>query len=105
MAEAKMKFKINIKKIEEEVQEIIKKHENIIKEKIAFSLFIMFYYKYNFCFEPDKYLTKIKLKEAKQMWKLGKIKNKLKNFFSLADQIFKMNLINNDKKENVNDNN
>lgn len=108
MAKAEMKFKIDteqIKSIEKTVKETIKEREDKIKEKIAFSLFTMYYYKYHFVFERDKFLNKLTLEEIKQTWILGKMKNKLKYFFSLADQVFEMNLNNKSKKENVNDNN
>lgn len=108
MAKSEMKFKINTEQIEsikKTVKEVIEKREDEIKEKIAFSLFIMYYYKHHFCLEQDKYLIKMKLEELKQMWILGKMKNKLKYFFSLANQIFEMDLNNKNKKESVNDNN
>jgi len=81
------------------VEKIIEGYQDQIKEKIAFSLFAMFYYKHNFCFEQDEYLNKMKFEKIKQMWKLGKMKKKLKKFFSLADQVFEMDLNNKDKND------
>jgi hypothetical protein len=106
MAKMETILHVNTNYIEKEVKKIIKKHEDKLIEKIAFSLFTIFYYKHNFCFEQDKYLNKMKLEEIKQLWILGKMKNKVKNFISLGKQIFDMKFDDNkENKENINDNN
>lgn len=104
MAKAEMKLKINTKQAEKTLQEMIKKHEDKIKEKIAFSLFCMFYYKHRFVFEQDEYLIKMTFDELKQIWELGKQKKKLKKFFDLAEQVFKIDLDDSCKEGSKNDN-
>lgn len=97
-----------IKKFEEElgkkIEEIEEREKNIVLEKIAFSLFATYYYKHSFFYEQDDCLNKACFLDINVMWQLGKTKNKLKKFFSLAEIVFDMDLDNNKKVDN-NDNN
>ena len=72
------------------MKEIIDKITNTEKEKIAFSLFCMYYYNYDFKLESDDYLTDLKIKELKDLWELGKSKDKLQFFFNLAEKFYKV---------------
>lgn len=96
MAKIPNEVKINIQ--EEIIENILKKHindiERILIEKIAFSLFSMYYYKHNFIpGESDLYYN-IWIKELLKTWRLGKEKNKLKFFFDLAEKVYKLNFNN-----------
>lgn len=79
--------------IRKKCDELVKDQENYIKEKIAFAAFINHYYKHRLQLEGDKYLREMMLKELKEIWVLGKKENKLEFFFSLADEVFNIDLI------------
>ena len=101
MAKSESEIKINTDKIEVKIKKTILNHKYNIKEKIAFALFIMHYYKHEFSFIQDEYLIKLKLKEIKNYWEVGKLKNKVKNFLSLADEIFDIEFNNNKIKKDI----
>ena len=93
MAKIPNEVKVSIQ--EEIIENMLKKYiidiEKILIEKIAFSLFIMHYYKHNFIIGESDLYYNIQLEKEKEMWKLGKEKNKLKFFFDLAEKIYKLN--------------
>lgn len=87
--------KKSINKVERHMKEVINKIKKERKEKhiekIAFSLFCMHYYDCNFKYENDDYLIDLEIKRLKDIWKLGKLKNKLQSFFNLAEKFYKVN--------------
>jgi len=76
------------------MKEITDKMINKEKEKIAFSLFCMYNYSLDFKFEKDDYLINLRIKELKDLWELGKSKNKLQFFFNLAEKFYEVNFNN-----------
>lgn len=68
---------------------MMKKDEKY-KEKMAFSLFCMYYYKFKFSLNQEDYLVKLTIIELKELWKLGKLKNKLNYFFNLAEKFYEV---------------
>lgn len=78
--------------IKKEVEKLVKKEHSIYIEKIAFSLFIMFYYKQNFSLSYDPILLKTELKKTIIIWNLGKKENKLDFWLNLAELISMFNL-------------
>jgi len=82
-----------VNKFNHDVDEIINREtiEDEYIEGIAFSLFCMHYYNYDFMPGNDDYLIDLKIKELKDLWKLGKLKNKLQFFFNLAEKFYEIN--------------
>jgi len=64
--------------------------KNLIKDKIAFSLFTMFYNNYRFNINQSPSSSKKILKEMRTIWKSAIEKNRAGYFFVLADQIFRL---------------
>jgi len=97
-----IKISVNTDEIEKKIQETVKEYENNIIEKIAFSLFIMNYFKHEFIPGESDLYYKVHILKEREMWKSGNQKNRLKFFFDLAEKIYKTNLNNKDKcsKEN-----
>lgn len=94
------------KRMKELIEKVEKKKKEQIIEKVAFSLFITSYYKHEFTPGESNLYYEIHLEKMKNMWILGKQKNKLKFFFDLAYKIYNLNLNNIDlNKENNNDKN
>lgn len=68
--------------------------EKKVIEKIAFSLFSMYYYNQDFTPGFDEFYYNVRIKGLLETWGLGKEKNKLKFFFDLAEKIYKLNFNN-----------
>lgn len=87
--------KIFNNRVERHMKEVINKIEKECKEinieKIAFSLFCTYYFNNKFMFEKDDYLIDLEIKRLKEIWKLGKLKNKLQSFFNLAEKFYEVN--------------
>ena len=79
-----------LNKLKQEVDKIIFNDIKINKEKIAFSLFCMYCYSHDFTYLLEDYLIDLKIKELKDLWELGKSKDKLQFFFNLAEKFYKV---------------
>lgn len=72
------------------VNELTKINKEIHIEKIAFSLFCMHYYSHDFTYLLEDYLIDLKIKGLKDLWELGKSKDKLQFFFNLAEKFYEV---------------
>ena len=76
--------------IEETVDKIYERNKEIHIEKIAFSLFCMHCYSHDFTYLLEDYLIDLKIRELKDLWELGKVKDKLQYFFNLAEKFYEV---------------
>lgn len=90
-----------LRAFKKECEKVVTKYEDIIIEKIAFSLFCMCHYKHRL-YDEQNFILRSTLKELSQTWKLGKIKGETGYFILLAKNIFKINLDNDKEVKNEN---
>lgn len=79
-----------LEKLEQDIGENLAKMDKIHKEMIAFSLFCMYCYSHDFTYLLEDYLIDLKIKGLKDLWELGKSKDKLQFFFNLAEKFYKV---------------
>jgi len=78
--------------IKAQVEKLVIKEHNIHIEKIAFSLFIMFYYNQDFTSISNKKLVNIRIASLKEIWNIGKKEKRVQTWFNLAELIMQLDL-------------